>query len=264
MGWGDEIMASGEARVINLRTGRRVQILDRQGKVRWHSAWIDNPRIATQGEIGGFERIVNGGNARPYHIDAQCTKERWVYNPLFRAQRGELYLTDVEAEFGNRHANRIIIEPSIKLAASPNKQWGWARWAELVRIAAQAKIHFTQIGPGNGRRLQGVDYVVTENFRLAASVVGHATAAVLPEGGLHHVAAAFSVPAVVIFGGFTPVELTGYEGHINLGARFEDACGMRGKCVHCVEAMAKIQPARVLRDLVRLLNKRKGEGQWRM
>ena len=61
-------------------------------------------------------------------------------------------------------------------------------------------------------------------------------------------------PAVVLMMGFTPVELTGYPLHRNLGASLGEACGMRVPCKHCAEWMASITPKRVLRELMEVLN----------
>ena len=82
---------------------------------------------------------------------------------------------------------------------------------------------------------------------MGLAALSGAKLAVLPEGGLHHGAAALGVKAVVLFGGFIPPEVTGYPqcGHINLtgGAL---ACGSIHKCEHCVVAMNSITVDEVL------------------
>jgi ADP-heptose:LPS heptosyltransferase len=60
------------------------------------------------------------------------------------------------------------------------------------------------------------------------------------EGGLHHAAAALGVPAVVLFGGFIPPLVTGYETHINLTGGAQEACGSLKPCDHCRKAMDAI------------------------
>jgi len=101
--------------------------------------------------------------------------------------------------------------------------------------------------------LQHATLIPTEDFRLACAVLARARAYVGHEGGLHHAAAALGIPGVVIFGGFTPVELTGYAIHHNLGVSLAAACGMRMPCAHCAAAMADITPERVLRELAAVL-----------
>jgi ADP-heptose:LPS heptosyltransferase len=189
-------------------------------------------------------------NMRPYHTAK--TAERWYYNLDFRPDVGELYFTDAEREFGVRHAGRVIIEPHIKPGASPNKRWG--RWAEFAQLASKAGYGLTQLGASGTRPIQYATMICTPSFRLACAVLANARAYVGNEGGLHHAAAALGVPGVVIFGGFTPVELTGYACHRNLGVSLGDACGMRTPCPHCAKAMAAITPEQVLSELKGVLS----------
>lgn len=248
---GDEIMASGEARAARARDSRRVQIIGREGTPRWNELWEGNDDIARPGQSGDYQRIVNGPGVRPYLAGKSATL--WTFNLDYRAQRGRLVLTEQEQAYGERYAGRIIVEPHIKAKASPNKNWGWTRWNKLAYLLQRAGLMVTQIGPHGTKLLDGADLVVTPTFRHACAVMARAQAAVLPEGGLHHAAAAFNVPAVVIFGGFIPVELTGYEGHVNLGASGADACGMRVPCKHCEEWMAAIKPEAVADHLMGII-----------
>ena len=89
----------------------------------------------------------------------------------------------------------------------------------------------------------------------ACTALSGAAAAVLPEGGLHHAAAALGMPAVVIFGGMTSPANTGYDGHVNLfdPAGGESPCGQRVACAHCRAAMAAIRPDVVAYHLQHIL-----------
>lgn len=253
MGLGDELMASGQARAEHIRTGKRVQIIGRDGLPRWHDLWTGCNYIALPGDVGDFARVTNGPGLRPYHAAKSGT--HWTYNPSFRPTPAEIHLTPAEEAFGREHAGRIIIEPHLKPKASPNKQWGWVRWNRLAYLAYGAGLRVTQLGPAGVEPVDEADFIVTPTFRHAVAVLKYARAAVLPEGGLHHAAAAVGLRAVVIFGGFTPVQITGYDTHINLGASFDDACGMRQPCTHCERWMARIEPADVLGHLMRILDR---------
>lgn len=244
-------MAAGQARAEFARSGRRVQILGRDGAPRWHPLWEGLDYIARPVERGDFARIVNGPGLRPYHTGK--SPQQWTYNPAFRPTPAEIRFTAAEDEFGRQHAGHIIVEPHIKRKASPNKQWGWARWNKLAYLAGEAGLKLTQMGAPGVPLIERADFIATPTFRHAAAVLKYARAAVLPEGGLHHAAAAVGLRAVVIFGGFTPIELTGYEGHVNLGASVDDACGMRLPCDHCAKWMAGIKPERVFGELQRIL-----------
>lgn len=256
IGYGDELMLSGAARKAQ-QTDPRKCLVTYQGKPKWsqwgRDIWANNPRIAKEGEQGDFQTLVarDSNNMRPYHLSK--TPDKWTYNPAFRPEIGELYFAQHEKNFGSMFRDRIIIEPHIKPGASPNKQWGWVRWNKVAWLAQQEGIKLTQLGPRGTQTLLGAELVVTSSFRLAAAVLANARAAVLPEGGTHHAAAAVGLRAVVIFGGFTPVELTGYPMHINIGAKVGDACGMRTPCRHCAEWMNSITPEFVFNQLKGML-----------
>ena len=222
---------------------------------KWDDIWKNNPRIATVTERGDFQLLYAKSlesNMRPYHISK--TVERWTYNLDFRPDVGEIYLTDAEKDFGARYAGRVIVEPNIKAGASPNKQWGWAKWAQLASLMRGAGIRVTQLGPVGTTMLPGADLVVTSNFRLACAVLARAKACVLHEGGTHHAAAALGIPGVVIFGGYIAVETTGYSMHRNLGVHVGEACGMRTPCRHCADLMDSISPEAVLNELSDVMN----------
>ena len=65
---------------------------------------------------------------------------------------------------------------------------------------------------------------------------------------MHHAAAAFDIPGVVVMGGFPWVEAVGYPTHINLGG---DGCGALVPCEHCRKAMEAIEIGDVVSALSR-------------
>lgn len=253
MGYGDDLMVSGRARVAQQTDPRKVRIVYRRGGARWSPVWDHNPRIASFEASGDFQEIEARGlnNQRPYHTGK--TVERWTYNLDFRPDAGEIYFTDAERAFGKSHRIEIAIEPTIKSGASPNKQWGFERWQEFARIASAAGFHLTQIGRVGTRPLQHSVLIAIEGFRQTCAVLANARAYVGHEGGMHHAAAALGVPGVVIFGGFIATETTGYPIHRNLGVHVGDACGMRIPCEHCARVMAGITPEKVLAELREVL-----------
>lgn len=247
-------MATGEARVLHLADGRRVRI-QHQNKAAWSEICDNNPRLAGPRESGDFNILYARSvseNLRPYHT--RKTEQRWSYNLDFRPKVGELYFSPVERGFGATQNVQVVVEPNIKPSASPNKAWPWSYWEEFARLAIRAGYRLTQLGPQSIRRLPGATTLFTPGFRLACAVLAGAKAVVTSEGGMHHAAAALNVPGVVIFGGFTPVELTGYPLHRNLGVSLGDACGMRTPCPHCDREMKAITPEQVLNELTGVLN----------
>jgi ADP-heptose:LPS heptosyltransferase len=254
VGLGDALMDSGAARVAQLRDPRKVMVM-LGSRAAWSEVWEYNPRIARPGEKGDFQ-ILQGrsvaSNMRPYHLSK--TPQKWVYDLTFRPQVGEIYLSYAEQQFaGQFHPPQVVIEPNIKPGASPNKQWPFENWVRFAQMATSAGLKLVQLGPTGTRTLPGVQLIPTRSFREACAVLAGAKACVLPEGGTHHAAAALGIPGVVIFGGFTPVELTGYSVHRNLGVSLGDACGMRLQCDHCAVEMKKITPELVLVELQKVL-----------
>lgn len=245
MGWGDEIMASGQAKRAQQTDPRRVQILDRHGAARWNPIWQGNPRIAHPDERGDFQILRNGPGNRPYI--AAKNVDRWTWRKQ-DCTPGEIYLTDAERQFASAYHGFIVVEPTLKQAASPNKHWGAEHWNKFATLAARAGLRLAQIGPRRTRTLAGVTLIETPDFRSACAVLANAQAYVGHEGGLHHAAAALGIPAVVIFGGFISPAQTGYETHRNLFTGIEP-CGMRVPCKHCAAAMAAITPRMVLQEL---------------
>ena len=62
------------------------------------------------------------------------------------------------------------------------------------------------------------------------------------------------MPAVVLFGGYISPDVTGYDRHANLFTGGE-ACGRRTVCDHCRDAMNRITPDLVMRELDALLQR---------
>lgn len=248
MGWGDEIMASGQAVAAGCTAARPAVILDRHGQPRRHPCWQGNRRIAARRTADAVS-IVNGSGCRPYVDYARSTPERWAYT-AWRCTPGELPWVRPDA----RGRGRVLIEPHIKPNASPNKQWGWQRWQALVDAAPG--LPWAQMAPAGAPVLAGVEAIRTADFPAAAGVLATARAAVLPEGGLHHAAAALQVPAVVLFGGMTSPRNTGYgpeTGQRSLAVDSPAALGWRVPHPACDAAWDRITVARVLATLSELL-----------
>lgn len=250
MGIGDEITVTGHVREMQLRDPRKVRLLyERPG--HWSEVFERNPRIASRGEIGNFQEYrprVNG--LRPYI--AEKTRERWTWR-VYGPPVGELYFAPWEEAFAKLAAPEVIVEPTLKPKASPNKDWHWERWELLARLMRAAGLSVAQVGPAGTKTLTGVRLIETQTFRNAAAVLARAKAAVMTEGGLMHAAAAVGLRSVVIFGGYIAPEVTGYEMHTNIFTGQALGCGMRAPCLHCRRAMAEITPQMVMAELMKVM-----------
>lgn len=250
MGWGDELIATGQARVLQQTNPGKVVIQDRHGAQREHEMWRGNPRIATRSDrLHKPQFLANGPGVRPYIVAK--TGRQWSWRE-FECPVGEIYFSEDEKNFAAQFSPGVILEPNNKAKASPNKDWGFSNWQRLVELMLGAGIRPWQLGPPGTRVLAGAKIIHTPSFRHGCAVLARAKACVLPEGGLHHAAAAVCVPAVVIYGGFISPKQTGYASQVNLFTGGEP-CGMRIPCEHCKRAMVAITPTMVLEELQRII-----------
>lgn len=243
-------MASGMARAVRVN-GNRAAFGDGK-RIIW-GPWSEeifqhNPHIARPGDDrdGDLQWIDFYKGHRHYN---RLNKEFgcWLWNYDFRATPGEVFFSAAESEFSSSVGEGfILIEPNVPWhkSVAPNKDWGLSRYQAVAKATLAAGHDVVQFSHGRDR-LRGVRVIETPTFRHALAALRRARFAVLPEGGLHHAAAALGVPAVVLFGGFVPPEVTGYSMHINLtgGAK---ACGSLIRCEHCRKALDRISCNEVL------------------
>lgn len=255
MGLGDEIMAAGHAQVVyEADPTRRVAICDTQGNVRSHSVWQNNPVIAgpQYARTKEVTRIVNAVGARPYirypySHDAPCRFTSW----RARDHVGRVYLTRGDETVARQHAARrpyVLIEPSLKDSQTRNKQWGFSRYAEVVQACPD--IRFIRVTHADQRHLPGAEHIFGLQLVHMLGMVKNAAAVLVPEGGLHHAAAAFGTKAVVLFGSRVPVETLGYPDQVNLGTD-DIVCGMHHPCNHCKAVWDRV----TVEDVVAALRK---------
>lgn len=265
MGYGDEIMAAGQAQKIHRETGQKISIVGVDMKPRWSEIWrglpeILNPAIGSPGPSAYI--LKNGPFCRPY-IDRWGTEDGRpkAHYSSWRARdhRAKLQLSSAQRVFRDRtveeHGDYIVLEHRLKKGASPNKDWGRDRWQQ-VAYEPMGSHSFLQIGSTRDL-LDGPIFESTPSFEAAAAVIAGAALYVGVEGGLHHAAAAFGIPAVVIFGHFTSAGTTGYEDHMNMGGAGA-GCGRWAPCQVCREELDLIEPSMVVDLITHLMKKREG------
>lgn len=169
--------------------------------------------------------------------------DRWIWNTAFRPTPGEVFFNTAEIRNGKRYGRGfVVIEPDVPSwkSVAPNKDWGRANYQAVANILkAEGRRVVQYRHPKSGPPLDGVEQFRTLSFRDSLAILGHAALYIGPEGGLHHGAAAMGTQAVVLFGGFIPPRVTGYDGHANLTGGAE-ACGSIKPCAHCAAAMKAI------------------------
>lgn len=241
-------MATGMAKGAAVR-GKCIAFGDGQ-RIIWGpwSAEIfrDNPNIAKPGSeyAEGIQWINYYKGHRIYNSSGLG---KWIWNSDFRPVPGEVYFSDQERQFAQGiESGIVLIEPNVpwKKSVASNKDWGLGKYQAVADVLTDAGYTVAQFSHGRDR-LKGVKVIDAGSFRMALAALSRASLAILPEGGLHHGAAALGVKAVVLFGGFIPPQVTGYPMHINLTGGAE-ACGSWQPCQHCRQAMYAISVSSVL------------------
>lgn len=236
MGWGDELMACGEA----MAKPGTVAITDAAGYVRSHQAWENNPKIVKEGYAS---RIINAPGARPYV--RQVNQSAWDWLP-YRPKPSTFYFTPEELAFADSLGTGfVVVEPNLKAKKeSVNRDWGWDNFA---KVTSAIEADWVQFGETPPKLLPNARWVQTPTPRHMAAALSRAKTFLAPEGGVHHTAAAFGLRGVVLFGGFISPHVTGYTFHKNIFIGDGLGCGKRVKCQHCVDAWAKIDPERIIK-----------------
>lgn len=264
MGWGDEIIASGEAKRLFDKTGEPVIIRGRRNEVRWSPVWKDSPYIIGPGQnhkgstqdmknCGGhrfyldYERMSREFNAvypgRSYTSKVQDGRLPYRFNN-WKSARGELHFVK-----RSEQPKYIIIEPHFK-PRQWNRDWGWTNWVKVVRLLP--KLPWVQIDPIGKPILPGVKHIPANNFIKACELMGDAIMYVGPEGGLYHAAGALHIKSVAIFGGWVSPENQGYEESVNIYDPEGSPCGSRIKCKHCMNILRSIRPKDIANHVERL------------
>jgi hypothetical protein len=244
-------MATGLARGAAAR-GKRIAFGDGR-RLIWgpwcEQAFRYNPNIAHgvgRGEL--VEWIAWHKGKRWYN---QPGNGRWIWNYEFAPTPGEFYFDDAEKTFAVRRAG-VLIEPNVPWhkSVAVNKDWGIAKYQLLADRLRHGGLRVFQFSYGK-LRLAGVEQIQVDNFRQAAAALAGVDFAIVPEGGLHHAAAAVGTKAIVIFGGFIPPAVTGYPEHVNLTGD-ADACGSWRQCSHCRAALNRIEVEEVYGHAIKL------------
>lgn len=269
MGYGDALMALGDAQDLYRRDpSLKVAIGDPAHRnVVWDGLFDGAYGLATQAEVDAgkpVQWVTSYSGGRPYidypamaaylaNAGIQNVAQRklpgmcgfYIWRDDYRAKPATLRFTSQELELIQRLRREppyIVVEPFLKRRAPVNKLWSPHRMGQVVAHFNAKGVRVVQLSsPEHTITLAGASRPRTRSFREAICYVAGAQLYIGNEGGLHHAAAAVGTQAVVMFGGYVPPRVTGYEHHVNLtgGARYW--CGAKTqRCQHCQDAMAAI------------------------
>ena len=113
----------------------------------------------------------------------------------------------------------LVVHPFSGFFAARSKQWDFRQWKRCLEAIppeietlrfSDVEDPATPTDRPNHREIVGMD------LRLIAAILQSADAFTGQESGLAHVATALGIPSVVLFTGFVPPAVFGYEQNINL------------------------------------------------
>lgn len=215
MGLGDFLLAAGQAKLMHQRTGKKIAIGNgseiQQHDLYGYVPYLCNPRK----EKVGFEWLLDWVGHRDYIASKEREsdgKKTSVFNYQYKAEPAILNIDPIPN-------NYIIIEPRVKPGASTLKQWH-----SYQKVVDAVDADFLQF---NLPTLKGVAAEKTDIVQAARWMAG-CRFYVGTEGFLHHLAAAFGKPAVVLFGSYVPPSVLGYDFHTNIYRDIPDELGKMG------------------------------------
>ena len=238
MGLGDWIMASGDAKEANEKTGKKVKIGDGSRMFGDNQIFINNPRMASNSDTN-VVWVKNYQGHRPY---LKGTKNgRLLFNDDYKPIVGEIYFSPEEQEVIDKiRGNYIIVEPNVKKVYAHTVNKAWHGWEELFKH----DLPWLQLGDVTVKRY--TKWKETNTFREALQVLSKAKLFVGTDGGLHHAAAALGIPSVVIWTGFTSPRHLGYDTHRNIHDGSEPCGTYDSVCQHCLLKSKAITVEQVL------------------
>ena len=157
----------------------------------------------------------------------------------------------------------VVVHPFSGFFAARSKQWDFRHWKRFLELIPP-EIETVRFGgvddPAtptervNHREMVGLD------LRVVAALLQMADAFVGQESGLAHLATALGVPSVVLFTGFVPPDVFGYEQNVNLAPDLPYApCWQKDGCPPCKAEICTraVKPETVCDRMLELLERRR-------
>lgn len=269
MGFGDAIMAAGQAQVLYDRLCSLdhhtppVMICEQSGAPRWHYLWENNPVIVCP-KPGAARRepsILTGKGCLPYIQYPFSEASGWRFSSTWRARdhRARYYLHDHEYDYAASiyadYGPYVVVEPPA-LNRNVNRRGPIEFWYALVaQVRPHLPLRLVQLAHDQAQLLPDVPPIAHSSFRQVAAILSGASLLITVEGGLAHMAATLATPTVVLWGGCIDPNVLGYPEQANLVDPRHSGCGSFKPCDHCAAVWGRYSVDGVLaaaRQLVSL------------
>ena len=246
MGYGDEIIATAEAKEAKKKFSKAKILIGDGRKIYPSLIYLNNPNIFQNSNLDSSKGdniwILNYINNRPYVDYLNSNSEKIFWDHKFSVKPGEIYLSNSEKKIGietiknatklwedsfsKRSKFVVVIEPNVKSTnykkitgsstigySNINRDWGFDKWQSVVNILKD-RITFLQPHKGDVRKLSNVIHINC-NFRGAISILNQSDMFLGTHSGFSHAAAALNKDAINIFGGWISPETVSYT-HLTL------------------------------------------------
>jgi hypothetical protein len=264
MAFGDAIMATAVARGLHA-LGRLAAFGDPATKgLKWtgycDNVFKHNPNILHPGQNGNDPKVIwlkhYKKNLTYYHVwDGHIGKYYWNYG--FKTVAGEFYFAKDEVLGLPDESPYVMVEPNVAWQrgnVNTNKDWGDNKYEQVAKALMERGHTIVQCIHENSRRkISGARHVPTATFRDGMRIMAKARLFIGPEGGNHHAAAALKIPAIIVWGDWSPPQVMGYDGQIYFHGGGKEACGNTSPCPHCRATFDRITVDEVYQAAVGVL-----------
>jgi hypothetical protein len=261
MGFGDAIMATALVRGYAAQ-GKLAAFFSPDGNhrtIKWTGVCEDilkhNPNVAQPGQEQQKNLIWLPHYKKVFvyaRYDGQNRK--WLWDRNYRPTPGEFFFGPDDRVPDELNRPFVFIEPNVawQRPTNINKDWGDGKYEALAKALMDRGHMVVQCIHNNSRRkIPGAYQVPSPLFRQAARIMARARLIIAPEGGNHHAAAALDVPAIILWGDWSPHSM-GYDDQIKFGPG-TTACGITATCSHCRDTFNRISVDEVYQAAVSLL-----------
>lgn len=261
MGWGDDLIWLGEAKHQYLKDGK-----PRRPTREWvpqpiKEAYLYSPYVNMKAGVPLEERH---NQMRPYKGTVD-----YVLKPA------ELTLKEDEIKLGDEELAKgpyWIVCPDNKpdQMFGNNRVWGYDNWQRLLELINKKypKQRVLRLKPPyTDKNLDYVETIQSSGFRYMISKGRCASLIITTDGCWHHIAAAWNIPAVVLWGGAASPYPSQKHKYSALG--YKEQCdivdtedpetpcyNIKPNCPHCKKVWERITPELVLSRLETYINEK--------
>ena len=190
-------------------------------------------------KTGGHAVDIGLKNYGMQSLDHRCE--------LFLSTQEKNSITTLKQKLGLDAKSYLVLEPNTnKDWFGDLRSWPWENWLALIEKLQKnlpSGIELVQVGVEGSTALPNIKNISGKNsVRETAAIIRDAKLFIGTEGGLMHLANAMETPSVILWGGLTLPEFTGYKEYQTVICKYVECapCGLRGNCPHQKKCMTSI------------------------